>query len=193
MCLGRRAFHAQLIRIRADSYLPYNKLVCTDRQLTKGECLHLLLSAALTFSHEVGQNHSKAVGDTRHAQRLYRPEWEGDLLNVAHIYAYLARGHWFRTVRGIGTIAIGCNTISVGIHLLGQQLEVRFDPQDHLFLFYDARGYLVARRPPSNLNKKYLMGPLANPLELAFFQLALPFPGAPQQVLRLFETMPVTN
>src|SRR5205823_5348117 len=40
-------------------------------------------------------------------QRLYRPEWEADLLQVERVYEYLAAGHWFRRVSASGTVSLG--------------------------------------------------------------------------------------
>ena len=39
--------------------------------------------------------------------RLYRPEWEVELLNVTRIHHYLAQGRWFRQVSSSGTFSLG--------------------------------------------------------------------------------------
>jgi hypothetical protein len=48
--------------------------------------------------------------------RLYRPEWEEQLLDLSRVYAYLARGRWFRPTRG-GVFQLGTYAYRVGGNL----------------------------------------------------------------------------
>lgn len=128
-----------------------------------------------------------------HSGRYYRPEWEADLLDLDRLVNYLSRLRWFRKIGGNGTLSIGCNISCVGKHLAGQQVEVRLEPLERVFQCFNEQGDLVACSTPKNLTKEYLMGLEDHLRGLAFFQLALPFPGVPREVIRLFGTMDITT
>lgn len=134
-----------------------------------------------------------AFPHTAHSERYYRPEWEADLLDIDRIFDYLRPGHWFRMVSTNGTITVGRNIMSVGVGLANQQLEIKVNPEEQEFLCFDAQGDLVARCQPHKLTKEYLMGHVGTVLNLPFFQLALPFPGEAEQVIRLLRTIDITT
>ena len=134
-----------------------------------------------------------AFPQAAHSGRDYRPEWETDLLNMDRVFNYLRQGHWFRLVSKDGNVSLGRNIMSVGRKLAHQQLEVKVHPEEHSFLCYDGAGAVVARCRPRKLTKEYLMGHVGSAFNLPFFQMALPFSGEAEQVIRLFRTIGITT
>jgi transposase InsO family protein len=129
----------------------------------------------------------------QHSGRDYRPEWEADLMDMDRVFAYLRQGHWFRKASKDGTISLGGNVLYIGEKLARQDLEIKVHPEEESFLFFNAGGELVASCSPRNITKEDLMGHISTMFQLPFFQLALPFSGEAQQVIRLFRTMSVTT
>lgn len=39
--------------------------------------------------------------------RPHRPEWEADLLDLEHVWDYLAQGRWFRETNNVYTFSLG--------------------------------------------------------------------------------------
>jgi transposase InsO family protein len=127
----------------------------------------------------------------RHSTRPYRPEWEADLLDVHRVYAYLALGRWFRRVAANGIFSLGGYPYLAGRAWAGQQIEITFDPSDQRLCCHDPAGQPFCRLPLQGVTVPDLMGQPLAALSLPCFQFALPFPGEPHQVLRLFEAFGV--
>lgn len=133
-----------------------------------------------------------AFPNAAQSDRQYRPEWEEEILDMERVFNLLREGRWFRLVSKNGHISMGRDVMSVGRKLARQQLEVKVDPEENCYLCYDARGTVVARCRPRKLTKDYLMGHVGTLFNLPFFQLALPFAGEAERVIRFFRTLPVT-
>jgi hypothetical protein len=63
-----------------------------------------------------------------HSGRTYRPEWEEELLSLHHVYAYLAQGRWFRSIRSNGFFGLGGYRYYIGKCFAQCSVAVRFDP-----------------------------------------------------------------
>lgn len=126
-------------------------------------------------------------------RRLYRPEWEAEILELAPIYAYLSQGRWFRKASHSGAISLGAQTYSLGLPWVKKDVDITFDPADQHLLFFAPDGNLQRRLPIKGITKADLMGPLGPLVQLHGFQLALPFSWHDWQVLQLCETLPATT
>lgn len=124
-----------------------------------------------------------------HPRRLYRPEWEAEVLDLSRIYTYLAQGRWFRQVSQVGTLSLGQQAYGLGMTWAGQMVEITFDPADIHFLFHSAQGQLIKRFPPRGMSISDLMGELGPLVNLDHFQLALPFTWDQWRLIRLCETL----
>jgi transposase len=122
-----------------------------------------------------GQPPLGAYPTASHSGRLYRPEYEADLLNLQLVYDYLATGQWFRRVGGNGTVSLGGTTYYVSNKWQGHQLEIRFDPEKRQFLCYDEPGTLIKTLTSKEDLKEKLIGKLAPIFRLPVIQLHLPF------------------
>ena len=127
--------------------------------------------------------------EARHPRRLYRPEWEAELLDLSRVYAYLAQGRWFRQVSQVGTVALGQRTYGLGMTWAKESVEITFDPLDIHFIFHSADDERTKRFPPQGITIPDLMGEMGPLVNLDQFQLALPFTWDEWRLIRLSETL----
>ena len=124
-----------------------------------------------------------------HPRRLYRPEWEAELLDLSRVYNYLARGRWFRQVSQVGTVSLGKQTYGLGVLWQGESVEITFDPKDNHLVFRSADGERSRRLPLKGVTTDDLIGEMGPLVNLDHFQLALPLTWDEWQVTRLCETL----
>jgi transposase len=125
--------------------------------------------------------------------RLYRPEWEVELLDLTRIHAYLAQGRWFRKVSNVGTFSLGGYVYGLGQTWANSQIEITFDPTDVQFLVQADDGQLIKRFFPKGLSTDELLGELNPLVNLPAFQLALPFSWQDWRQARLSGTLTGTT
>ena len=56
-----------------------------------------------------------------------------ELLDLSRVYAYLAKGRWFRQVSQVGTISLGQQTYGLGVAWKREQVDITFDLEDEHF------------------------------------------------------------
>lgn len=130
-----------------------------------------------------------AYPEALHPRRLYRPEWEAELLDLPRIYDYLTQGHWFRRVSQVGTVSLGHHIYGLGVTWAGEAVEITFDPMDIHFIFRSADGERTKRFTPRGITITDLMGEMGPLVNLDQFQLALPFTWDEYRLIRLSETL----
>jgi len=111
-------------------------------------------------------------------RRPFRPELELALFDLARVDAYLATFTWTRYVDKNGRVSLGGKQrrYSVGRNYAGQEIIVRFDPQDRHFVFSEANGSkkTIKRLPAKGLDVGDLTGLETWPTGLGPQQLSLP-------------------
>jgi transposase len=107
-------------------------------------------------------------------QRLYRPEWEHELLDLERVYDYLSQGRWFRNCGKDGNTSLGGQYYLLGCAWENQQVEITFDRTDQQLVFLAEDGERTQRRAIKALTKEVLIGELGPLVNLPAFQLALP-------------------
>ena len=122
-------------------------------------------------------------------RRLYRPEWEAELLDLSRVYTYLAKGQWFRLVSQVGTVSLGQQTYGLGVVWRGEAVDITFDPQEKQLIFRSADGEQEKRLPLKGVSVADLVGEMGPLVNLDHFQLALPFTWDEWRVIRLCETL----
>jgi hypothetical protein len=131
--------------------------------------------------------------------KLYRPEWEVELLDISRIYAYLAKGRWFRLASNIGSVSLGGQVYVLGRTWAKEQVEITFDasepqPQQHSdFVFRSADGKRVKCIPVKGITVDTLIGEMSSLIGLPEFQLNLPFTWNEWQMIRLYDTFRCTT
>jgi hypothetical protein len=122
-------------------------------------------------------------------RRLYRPEWEAELLDLSRVHVYLAKGRWFRKTGKGGVCAIGCKFYTLGQEWENQQVEITFDASDQHLVFLSSDGKRSKRVPVKGITPGELMGEMTPIFNLPVFQLALPFSWDEWRVIRLVGTL----
>lgn len=116
-----------------------------------------------------------AYPQARIPRREYRPEWEGELLDLERVKQYLAHGHWWRKVSRGRSISIGRHIYSLGKAFCPEEyLELTFDPQANQFEGMTASGQSI-HLPVPWLSVEELRGQGSFAYPLPVYQLALPF------------------
>ncbi|MGH9832715.1 MAG: helix-turn-helix domain-containing protein [Blastocatellia bacterium] len=76
-----------------------------------------------------GSTASETAAQLECQARPYKPAQEVKLFSVDRIYAKLGQLHWPRLVSGSGDVSLGHHLYYVGQAFIGQQIEVRCEPQ----------------------------------------------------------------
>lgn len=132
-----------------------------------------------------------AYPEAKTPRRLYRPEWEAELLDLSRVYTYLAQARWFRRVSTVGTVSLGGQVYGLGCAWAKQQVEITFDASEQLLIFLSAGGEPIKRLPIQGITPESLMGEMGSLVALPAFQLALPFTWEEWRVIRLCGTLGV--
>jgi len=127
--------------------------------------------------------------EARRPRRLYRPEWEDELLDLSRVYTYLGQGRWFRKGSNIGAVSLGREVYVLGRDWARKDVEITFDPTDQYLQFYAPDGDKKKRLPIKGLTKADLMGELGPLVQMDCFQLVLPFTWDEWRVIQLCETL----
>lgn len=126
--------------------------------------------------------------EARRPRRLYRPEWEADLLDLSGVYGYLSQGRWYRKGSNIGAVSLGGRVYVLGRAWIREEVEITFDPMERHFVFHSRDGERTKRLAPKGLAADELMGEMGALAKLDRFQLALPFSWDEWRVIQLSET-----
>ena len=110
-----------------------------------------------------------------HSGRMYRPEWEEDLLCLENVWRYLQQGRWGLRGRSNGVFCLGSFQDYIGKQFAHRCIEIRFDPDPIAFICHPEESEELVRVPAQGLTKAELMGELAAMQALPTYQLALPF------------------
>jgi transposase len=130
-----------------------------------------------------------AYPQARIPRRVYRPEWETELMDLKRVHAYLAQGRWFRKGSNVGAFTLGSHRYYVSKDWIGRDAEIRFDPSDRHLVFRSPEIEYTKRLPIKGITKTKLMGELGPLVDLDHFQLALPFTWDEWRVSRLSGTL----
>ena len=162
--------------------------------------LHESLAARLDFLNSrypsrslAGQPPLIAHPEARHSGRLYRLEWEEDLLDMQRVHEYLAKGRWFRRSGPLGQLSMGGHRYGVGRAFPNQTFEVTFDSQTLEFICLPADGRECIRIPAHGLTKSALMGELSPLMACSAYQLALPFSPSAWRMMMLANNLTGTT
>jgi transposase InsO family protein len=111
--------------------------------------------------------------EARLPRRVYRPEWEAQLMDLERVYAYLSQGRWFRKASNVGVLKLGQESYWLGRDWQRREVEVTFQAEDRHLVF--RAGDEEKRLPVKGITLEKLMGEVSPLLHLNNFQLSLPF------------------
>jgi transposase len=173
-----------------------------DGQVLKGqtfaawEQLRLALERRRKFMNEHlpcasldGKPPLVAYPQARIPRRVYRPEWEAELMDLDRVYVYLAQGRWFRKGSNVGAFSVGNQRYILGKDWIGKDAEITFDPSNRHLVFRSPELDTAQRLPIKGITKTQLMGEMGPLVDLDQFQLALPFTWDDWRVSRLSGTL----
>jgi hypothetical protein len=108
--------------------------------------------------------------------RPHHPAAELALFDLARMDRFLAQFTWSYKVSKVGQVRIADHAYSVGTTHAGQRVDVRFDPRDRHFVFYEGQnGQLIKRRPAKGLDVETITG-LNTPVSQPHEPIQLSFP-----------------
>ena len=110
-----------------------------------------------------------------HSGRMYRLEWEEELLSLEKVCAYLAEGRWFRSIRSNGYFGLGGYQYYLGKSLAQRSVAIRFDPDGMALICQPEGSEETFRLVTQGVTKAELMGELSVLQALPIYQLSLPF------------------
>jgi hypothetical protein len=116
----------------------------------------------------------EAYPQASHSGRLYRPEWEEELLDLERVKALLATGKWFRETNRYGEFFVSRQRYNTGIPWKNRTIEVIFDSQTQELLCHPVGAEQIKRFLIKGLTKADLMGELSSLNRLPAYQLLLP-------------------
>jgi hypothetical protein len=178
------------------SHQLWSQQVLQGRTFSDWSALYAALDKRRTFlNHHLpcrslaGQPPLVAHPEAIHSGVCYDLSRECELIDLKRIDAYLAQGRWFRTVSQSGTISLGGQIYSLGIHWKRQQVQVAFDAHMRHLCFADEAGYDIIALPIKGIHIDSLMGSIADFVRFPSFQIPLPLSWEEHQNARLFETI----
>ena len=190
------AHRPQKRSITERSHQTWNAQVLKGQTFAAWEQLRLALERRRDFMNEHlpcssldGKAPLVAYPQARIPRRVYRPEWEAELMDLKRIHAYLTQGRWFRKGSNVGAFTLGSHRYYVNKDWIGKDAEIRFDPRDQHLVFRSPEIEYTKRLPIKGITKIKLMGELGPLVDLDQFQLALPFTWNEWRVSRLSGTM----
>jgi transposase len=124
-----------------------------------------------------------------HSGRVYRPEWEADLLDVSRVQTFLAEGQWFRETNCHGEFWLGMQRYNAGRSCAKSTVEIRFDPHSLEFICRKVATDQTHRFRAQGIAKANLMGELSPMTRMPSFQLVLPFSKQEWRCLQLARWM----
>ena len=124
--------------------------------------------------------------EARKPRRLYRPEWEHDLLDISRIHAYLSRGRWFRKASNVGAVSLGQQTYLLGRTWAHEEVVAHFDATDQHMVFHAPKAHKEMRLPVKGIDPSLMVGQRGPFARMDGFQLSLPFTWAEWQLSRQF-------
>lgn len=130
------------------------------------------------------QSPYQAFPQARHSGRFYHPSLEADLIDLQRIYAFLAKGKWYRIVSRQGSVTLGGEVYYLKGTQQRTQVRIEFDAKTLMLSFHDDKERLLQQLPIKGINKKALMGQVF--WKMSNIQLELPLNWEAQKTSTTF-------
>jgi transposase InsO family protein len=76
----------------------------------------------------------EAYPQAMHSRRMYRPEWEEDVLCLENVWTYFRAYRWFRRIRTNGFFCLGGSSYYLGKHVAQRSVALDVDPDPPAFV-----------------------------------------------------------
>jgi hypothetical protein len=110
------------------------------------------------FPHRGEQSRSQVYAGLGHSGREYSPAWEEASWSLAQAEDLLAGYVVPRQVDQSGSVSLYSRNLYVGRPWRGQTVWVRYDPQDHTWMFSDAEDRLLQRKAAAEITRERICG-----------------------------------
>ena len=140
-----------------------------------------------------GQSPLSAFPQATHPRRPYRLEREKDELDLQRVYAFLAKGRWFRQTGPAGIFSLGSQHYNAHSQYANQALEITFDPHTHEFICLAEDAISIFRLTSKGLSKEVLLGELDPLNSLPAYQLGLPFSRQAWREITIYQELSPTT
>lgn len=122
----------------------------------------------------------------QHSGRFYQPQLEAQMIDMKKVFAFLAKGKWYRKVASSRTVCLGGQVYYVPGSKPGQQLEITFCDRSKCLVFQNDKELVIAQIPLKGITCELLMGNLEPYAQYPAFQLEIPFDWEAQKVNTTF-------
>jgi len=110
------------------------------------------------FPHRGEQSRSQVYAGLAHSGREYSPAWEEASWSLTQAEDLLAGYVVPRQVDQSGSVSLYSRNLYVGRPWRGQTVWVRYDPQDHTWMFSDAEDRLLQRKEAAEITRERICG-----------------------------------
>lgn len=128
----------------------------------------------------------KKYPKAKHSGRFYQPQMEAGLIDMKAVFAFLAKGKWFRTVAGNKTVSLGGQAYYISGAKHGEQLKITFCKQKQNLVFQNDKELEIAQMPIKGITPERLMGNMERFVRLPASQFEFPFNWEAQKVSTTF-------
>ena len=99
-----------------------------------------------------------AFPKAKHSGRFYTVENEDDLINLKHIFKYLAKCVWYRKVSSVKTVSLDSCIYYLKNATTGTHVQIKFCNRSKKLIFRDVNELIIAKLPMREFSKKKIMG-----------------------------------
>lgn len=110
----------------------------------------------------------------KHSGRFYHPHREAQMISLKRVWAFLAKGKWYRKVAGNRTLCLGGQVYYIPQVKPKEQLIITFCNRKKQLLFQNDKELVIHQMPVKGITVESLMGNLEHFARFPNLQLELP-------------------
>lgn len=122
----------------------------------------------------------------RHSGRFYHPHQEAQLINLDRVFAFLAKGKWYRRVASNRTISLGGQVYYIPSATHKEQLLIKFCNRKKCLMFQNDKELVIHQMPLKGISSESLMGNSQCLAPFPDLQLEIPFDWESQKINTTF-------
>lgn len=124
----------------------------------------------------------KKYPQAKHSGRFYHPHKEAQMISIKRVFAFLAKGKWYRKVASSRTVSLGNQVYYIPKAKPKEQLSITFCNRKKQLLFQNDKELVIHQMPLKGICVESLMGNLQQLARFPSLQLELPLFWEAQKV-----------
>lgn len=132
----------------------------------------------------------KKYPQAQHSGRFYHPQRETQMISLNRVWAFLAKGKWYRKVAGNRTICLGGQVYYIPCVKPKEQLIITFCNRKKQLLFLNDKELVIHQVTIKGITTESLMGNLEQFARFPALQLELPLAWEAQKINTTFSDSP---